>query len=208
MSIIARAPQAALLTLTTTSHGIPEPAGKPGTPLILTVPGAASLELKKLNVTATGWVQPNQSGHFQVGLLAQAYIPNTPPPGINDSVGWTYLGWGTPETIGQSGDPTRTQWMLQGQNLLYFLNRTPDPFTAQLPSAAIASGKLQGEFYCNIADSYQAPVNLINSENMSLLAGVDPVILFTLRAYLYPDSGNFDPFAQVQVSEFILTGDS
>jgi hypothetical protein len=206
MSIIARAPAAALLTSSNVAgvRKIPQDAAKPGTPCILTVPGAANLELKKLTITATGWVQPNQDGFYQIGLLAQAYVPNTPPPTVAET-GWTFLGFSVAAHIGQATDPVRTQWMLQGVDMMYFLDRGTDPRAGLLPT--LATGKLQGEFSCNIADSPQAPIAFTNAENVYLMAGVDPVIIFALTTYFVPSSGDYSIPALVQLSSFILTGD-
>jgi hypothetical protein len=208
MSIITKAMPSALVNLGP-QYQIPALAQDPTKPCILTIPGSAGLELQNLTLTATGSVQPNQAGEMHINILALPYIPNTPPPTLS-TLDWLIVASCTPEPIGGSGDPVRTQWMVQGTRMLYYLNRGGTDFSAQLPNLTAAgtpTGKLQGEFLSNIAD-HPVPAEDMDTNQVQLYAGVDPVMLFTLSFYLDPTAGFFTATPVVHMKNFWLTGDA
>lgn len=208
MSIITKAMPSALTNLGP-AYQIPPLAQDQSKPCILTIPGSSNLELSNLTLTATGSCQPNQPGELHINILAAAYVPNATPPGFN-TLDWVTIATCTPEPMGGSSDPVRTQWMVQGTRMLYYLNRGGDEFSAQLPNLNAAStptGKLQGEFLSNIAD-HPVPAEDMDTNNVQLYAGVDPVMLFTLAFFLDPTAGFFTATPVVHMKNFYLTGDA
>jgi hypothetical protein len=189
--LIAKAPPALPLTLSNsdiaffmdaTPH-LPEP-----TVCMLALPNSAGLDLKLLNINATGLVTPGQPGDFQISLYAYVNGPKTPPPTPSVGTGWLIMGRSGAEDIGGPTDFATSQWMIQANNLMYNLT----------------NGKMQGTYYDNIASNPEGPGDL--DDDIVGLVEISPIVWFAVGVSFAPDT---PPIAgvEVQLATFTLTGD-
>jgi hypothetical protein len=190
--MITKAPPAAPLNLTTAAQ-IVRAASPAGTPCLLTISGASSLELALLNITATGFCTPNQAGMLTLMLYGQPNIPHAVPPGTAPGTGWVLMAETPPEPVGGATDPHTTQWMIQGTRLMFFLDR-----------GEAGGGKMQGEALSNIADHPEPAANLTNALT-GLLPNIDPVAVFAIGALFTPDVPPIGAAPVFQMTSFTLS---
>jgi hypothetical protein len=167
MSLITKAPPAASIVINTPTIHLFQAAG--GTsPCLLAIPASSGMEMKLLNVSATGKVQPRQAGTLEVGLFAYVTKPNQGPPD-NTIANYVLIGQAPPEPAGGAGDLVETSWMVQGANLMY----------------SLISGKMQGSFQSNVADHPVASAD-ISTNPVGIRADVSPVMYFAVGARFTP----------------------
>jgi hypothetical protein len=187
MSIVTKSRPAAALTLTEDVQIVPA-ADNANAPCILTISGASDFQLRLFNVTATGFITPNQAGRLSLVLFGLPNAPNMPKPGL-DPTQWVAMATTPGEPVGRPQDPLSTQWMLQGTRMMFYL----------------ASGKMQGETSSNIADNPVPAQNLDNTQ-LGLVKNLDPVCLFAIGASFAPEVDPITaPAPLVQLVHFELT---
>ncbi len=169
MSLVTQARPAAPLVLDTTLK-IVRHAESPTEPCILAISGASDFELRTFHIIATGSVDATQSGLLELTLLGLANAPHAAAPSLN-AANWTALATNPAEAIGGAGNPPSTQWLMQTVRTMFYL----------------ASGKMQGEYTCNVASDPQ-PVLPLDTPLTGLVRGIDPLCYFAIAARFTPDT--------------------
>lgn len=155
-----------------------------------TVTGSSNLDLKVFDVTATGTIAAGQAGELELVLLAMPNDPLEPPSHGNIYPQWTAIAHTPKEPVGGSGNLAETMWMIQGLNLMYFLE----------------SGKMQGTWVCNIADHPTTAVDLSNVL-LGLKPNVDPVMMFAISAIFTPTTPPIvSPYPLLTLANLVITG--
>lgn len=136
----------------------------PEAPVTVTVPGSSKFNLTLFNVTATGSVKAAAPGTLILTLYGTA------KPSGNNPI-WLPLASSEPEPIGGASDLPETMWMIEGADLMIFVD----------------SGKMQGTFRSNVASSPKAPIDL--EQHPGDIEDTDPLYVFTIGASFTPTAG-------------------
>ncbi len=160
--IIDSAPFAATLDLKTPGESqIFAMRDNPDTPAIVTVPGSSKFNLTLFNVTATGSVKAEVPGTLILTLYGSAKPTSNNP-------NWLPIASCDPEPIGGASDLSETMWMIEGSDLMIFVD----------------SGKMQGTFRSNVASSPKAPIDL--TQHPGDIEDTDPLYVFAVGASFTP----------------------
>jgi hypothetical protein len=185
--LITKAPPAAPIVLNSDDLAIFKTTR--GELCFLEVPASAGLEMQLLNVTATGMVKPNQPGAIEVALFAYATVPHQGAPDATLD-NWVMIGTAPAEPVGGEDDLPITSWMIRGEDLMYNL----------------ASGKMQGLFYSNVADHPVTPASLNTNPN-GIQGDVSPVMYFAVAAKFTPTADDGSK-PELQMANFTLSDGS
>lgn len=128
------------------------------TPVVVSVPGSSSFNLSLFNATAIGTVNPTVAGSLQLVLFGRSKDSDVLLP-IASSV---------PESIGGADELEETMWMIRGLDLMIFTG----------------SGRMQGLFYSNVANSPQPPVDI--EHHPEGITDSDPLYIFGVGAKFTP----------------------
>ena len=167
MSTVDTAPPSAELQLTDDTPAIFMTRDKDTVPAVVSVPGSSNFNLSLFNVTAIGTVKPAVPGTLTLVLLGISKEDANNAP--TSPASWLPLASSMAEPIGGEGELAETMWMIQGTNLMIFTG----------------SGRMQGTFQSNVANNYQAPIDL--EQRPGDITDSDPLYIFAVAARFTPN---------------------
>jgi hypothetical protein len=187
MSVIVKAAAALPLIVNDATPEIfraTDNAGQPTIPCILSIPGSASHDHRPFNVVVSGTVRARTPGELTLWLLGLSHDTRNPEELTDESV-WSKVIISMPEPIGGDDDLPETMWLIVGTRLMY----------------STISGKMQGTFLTNIADSPE-PEEGISTNLYNIAPGDDPAIRFAVAASFVPTGEETGNIATLEIYQF------
>jgi hypothetical protein len=196
MSIITQAPPAVTLTLNDSNLAMFLSMGnnsQPTNPCALSIAGSSKLDHRPFDVTASGTIKTFVPGDLTVILLGLTHDYSV-GQGLTNPATWVQVAATPPESIGDDPKIPETMWMLRGVDFMF----------------STVSGKLQGTFLSNIADSHQPVADLQNN-----LYGIEPndspALAFAIGVIFTPTGSrehrrtkDGDPLAELTLYQFSM----
>lgn len=165
MSTVDSAPFSSPLELTDPNPALFMMRDEAKAPSTITVPGSSKFDLTLFNIIATGSVKAEVSGRLLLTLYGRAKADGA----TADPASWLPLASAPAEPIGGESDLPDTMWMIAGTDLMIYTG----------------SGKMQGLFKSNVANSPQAPIDL--TQHPGDITDEDPLYIFAVGASFLPD---------------------